>query len=111
MNEFVEALSLTEHGHVFAVTMGHTSEERVHVKVVDQTGLLTLAGCRKHVATVGVKQGGETTHKCCSHLVGSEGNRANYAHRGSTTTMNSDVTACELLASSSLVHGLAYQSI
>lgn len=91
VDEFVEALSLAKHGHVLAVTVRNTSEEGVHIEVVDETCLLAFTGCWMHIATVCVEQGGKTTHKCCSHLIRTERSRADNAYCGSTTAMDGDV--------------------
>jgi len=91
MNELIEALRLAQHGHVLAIAVRYTPQERVHVEVVDQSSLLALTRGRVHVATVCVEQGSEATHERGAHLILTESSGTNNAHSGSAAAMDSDV--------------------
>lgn len=106
MDEFVKGLCLTEHIHVLTVAMWYALEELVHVEVISQALLLSLAGSRVQIASVSVKERCKATHECGTHLIRAEGNRADDAYCGRTATMNSNATTCGLSVKRS---GVLYQ--
>lgn len=56
VNELIECLRLSQHVHIFAVAMWYALQELVHVEVVDESLLLSLARGRVHVASISVEQ-------------------------------------------------------
>jgi len=94
MYEFVESLGLLQCSQILHVLGWLVLHELIHLELVVHARLLAVAVRWYEVATISVQQAGETSHKRCAYLVGSESRRADNADRRGAPGMDMGGASC-----------------